>query len=636
MASAEKKKRRRWDSAVPAEEQEGQAPPQAEQDETQAKKPKLDDHTSADAPPVNGSQSQPAPQKKPSATLAALQKAKKALQMKKEALSKLKGKPDAGGAQSAAGTTAATAPAKPRASRFGPKVTDVAAAAAAAAAANLTAGAAPPTAANVSSLLATNVQLQQALAMANAIGAAGSSGSLDIAKLLAAQQQLPQKEEPKAVRLDAQGRMIDADGNVIEHKVERHSTLKVNINKQKKDSFVLEKPDEGAALDSKFFDPRMQSGAKTAARSKRATFNFVEEGKYIKDAEKQRLKAAFGERQQARALREGRLDAKKGAGLSGDPNLVPLGARRDDESAKRKEAVPDVEWWDRVLVGDAYPEPDDSGSLPLRYAKITLYVEHPVQIEPKCELTEPEPQALKLTKKEQKKLRTQTRTQREKERQEMIRAGLLEPPKPKVKISNLMRVLGNEHNSTAIQDPTLIEKEVRQQMAEREQAHEERNLARKLLPSERRLKKMKKLFGEDKDGQPIHAAIYKVRSLANPRTRFKVDINAQENKLTGCAMLLETWCLVVVEGTPKGLRRYKKLMLNRIDWEAEAEEGLEEDQEVLEDGNWCHCVWEGLLEKRSFKRFSVERPRSEDVGRAFLKDFGVPHYFDVAQNFQPS
>eukprot|EP00958_Prasinococcus_capsulatus_P018093 scaffold2089_cov336-Prasinococcus_capsulatus_cf.AAC.5 len=122
MASAEKKKRRRWDSAVPAEEQEGQAPPQAEQDETQAKKPKLDDHTSADAPPVNGSQSQPAPQKKPSATLAALQKAKKALQMKKEALSKLKGKPDAGGAQSAAGTTAATAPAKPRASRFGPKV----------------------------------------------------------------------------------------------------------------------------------------------------------------------------------------------------------------------------------------------------------------------------------------------------------------------------------------------------------------------------------------------------------------------------------------------------------------------------------------------------------------------------------
>lgn len=33
-------------------------------------------------------------------------------------------------------------------------------------------------------------------------------------------------------------------------------------------------------------------------------------------------------------------------------------------------------------------------------------------------------------------------------------------------------------------------------------------------------------------------------------------------------MLLENWCLVVVEGVPKALRRYKKLMLNRIDWDA--------------------------------------------------------------------
>jgi hypothetical protein len=38
------------------------------------------------------------------------------------------------------------------------------------------------------------------------------------------------------------------------------------------------------------------------------------------------------------------------------------------------------------------------------------------------------------------------------------RQGLLEPPKPKVKISNLMRVLGEQ----AVLDPTAIEQEVRQ------------------------------------------------------------------------------------------------------------------------------------------------------------------------------
>ena len=93
--------------------------------------------------------------------------------------------------------------------------------------------------------------------------------------------------------------------------VERHSTLKVNINKQKKEAFVVEKPDEEAELDSKFFDPRMMNSVKGIVRAKKATFDFVEEGKLVKNAEKMRLKAAFGERQQARALREGRAIGSK-------------------------------------------------------------------------------------------------------------------------------------------------------------------------------------------------------------------------------------------------------------------------------------------------------------------------------------
>ena len=49
--------------------------------------------------------------------------------------------------------------------------------------------------------------------------------------------------------------------------------------------------------------------------------------------------------------------------------------------------------------------------------------------------------------------------------QDLIAQGLLEPPKPKVKISNMMRVLGEN----AVMDPTAIESEVRQQMQERQQ-----------------------------------------------------------------------------------------------------------------------------------------------------------------------
>ncbi len=46
-------------------------------------------------------------------------------------------------------------------------------------------------------------------------------------------------------------------------------------------------------------------------------------------------------------------------------------------------------------------------------------------------------------------------------------SGLLEPPKPKVRIANLHRVLGTD----ASLDPTAVEKEVRKQMAERQVRH---------------------------------------------------------------------------------------------------------------------------------------------------------------------
>lgn len=128
---------------------------------------------------------------------------------------------------------------------------------------------------------------------------------------------------------------------------------------------------------------------------------------------------------------------------------------------------------------------------------------------------------------EQKKLRTQRRQAREQEKQELMRQGLLEAPKPKVRISNLMRVLGAE----ATADPTAIEQEVRRQMAERQQAHEDRNLARKLTPAERREKKLAKLFSEgggsasaggEEAASTAHVAVYKVGSLAAPKNRFKV------------------------------------------------------------------------------------------------------------------
>lgn len=89
-----------------------------------------------------------------------------------------------------------------------------------------------------------------------------------------------------------------------------------------------------------------------------------------------------------------------------------------------------------------------------------------------------------------------------------------------------------------------------------------------------------------------------VGDLSSGQLRFKVDVNARENHMTGCSLLLTEpggFSLVVVEGSAKTLRRYEKLMLRRIDWNAGREE---EEEEEAEEGkppkppNYCHLVWQ--------------------------------------------
>ncbi|XP_026441987.1 protein RDM16-like, partial [Papaver somniferum] len=235
-----------------------------------------------------------------------------------------------------------------------------------------------------------------------------------------------------------------------------------------------------------------------------------------KQAEIIKFKNQFGEAQAKELKTKQAQLAKAKAEPDINPNLIEV-SERVIIKEKPKDPIPKVEWWDVVLLpsgnygdisGDSITEDE------LKMDKITIYVEHPLPIEPPAEPAPPPPQPLKLTKKEQKKLRTQRRLAKEKDRQEMIRQGLLEPPKSKVKMSNLMKVLGSE----VTQDPTRLEMEIRSAAAEREQAHVDRNIARKLTPAERREKKEKKLFDDPNTLETI-VSVYKINDLSHRQTR---------------------------------------------------------------------------------------------------------------------
>ena len=97
----------------------------------------------------------------------------------------------------------------------------------------------------------------------------------------------------------------------------------------------------------------------------------------------------------------------------------------------------------------------------------------------------------------------------------------------------------------------------------------------------------------------------------------QVDVNARENRLSGVSVEHSPFALVVVEGGVKGMKRYKKLMLHRIDWAAD---GGDADPDEEEGGaaaaaeprppNYCRLAWEGSAKVRGEKEGCGAAPPS--------------------------
>lgn len=230
-----------------------------------------------------------------------------------------------------------------------------------------------------------------------------------------------------------------------------------------------------------------------------------------------------------------------------------------------------------------------------------------------------------LTKKERKKIRRQTRAEALKEEQEKIRLGLMPPPEPKVKISNLMRVLGTE----AVQDPTKVEEYVRNQMAKRQKIHEQKNAERKLTDEQRGEKKKKKIMEDTSHG--VNVSVYRVKELNDPSVKFKIEANCNQLHMTGVVVLCKMINVVVVEGGPKQQKKFKRLMLNRIKWSEIVNKKAQQAGEIREK-NSCALVWEGMVKTRSFANIIYKSCPTVTFAREFFKKHSVEHYWDIAQS----
>lgn len=175
-------------------------------------------------------------------------------------------------------------------------------------------------------------------------------------------------DKPTPLILDESGRTVDITGKEVQL-TQVVPTLKANIRAKKREEFKAQlqesKPEE--IQDTGFFDPRI--GMKSSVRVKRA-LKFNDPGKFQQLAHKIRMKA------QLEKLQNEISQIARKTGISSATKLALIAPKTE----ALNEDVPNLEWWDSVILNGGYPTEEDTASI--KSATITNLVEHPYQIRP--------------------------------------------------------------------------------------------------------------------------------------------------------------------------------------------------------------------------------------------------------------
>ena len=295
----------------------------------------------------------------------------------------------------------------------------------------------------------------------------------------------------------------------------------------------------------------------------------------------------------------------------------------------------------------------------LSNSKTHSLLQHPIPVltpaqKAAAEALKNKPPTLHLTKAERKRHRKLRRAERLREQQDMQAAGLVPPPEPRLTLSNYMKVLGDQ----AVLDPSKMEAKVMEQVHQRKLKHEKMNEERKLTKEQKAAKHARKL-AED-TSTSVAVALFWVRDMSHPYHRAKVDLNAQQNSITGGVLECDRpgkgeddkLVLVVAEGGEKAIKRYTRLMTVRMKWKGEdfyEEDDEEEEEELMvgededENGetkpkrkkfnpnNECELIWTGMAVKRAFHSFMFQSAQNTSVARKILEAKGVAHYWDLLE-----
>ena len=315
--------------------------------------------------------------------------------------------------------------------------------------------------------------------------------------------------------------------------------------------------------------------------------------------------------------------------------------------------VPECEWWDEIVFNQ--PE------------LITHLIEHPVPLKGTLAMAKQSAVAKAIiTPAEREKMRKLQRKAKVQESQDKIKMGLLQPPPPKIKMKNLVHVLGQE----AASGPSAIEQTVRAQIEQRLRDHEQRNEDRKLTPEQRREKNIARWTRPLERSSVLKVSAFIIFKKIHNKIRFKITKNADQLHLGGFFLISKLRkdptnessefypSLVVAEGSSKSVKRFNRLLLHRIDWHEDIEEkGGDKDDEKMETkvdtkqegiddesdvdeiasvagGGICVRIFHGTESTKRFTKWTCSEMRDLASVMSFLNDRGAPHYWSMLERFR--
>ena len=414
-----------------------------------------------------------------------------------------------------------------------------------------------------------------------------------------------------------------------------------------KEGMVDEDEDDEVLLDG-----RLAGGRTAKRRSRFKPLTFIEPGTFEKIGERKRLKAALAEKS---GFSSGRKEGTfvKGIGMvttgvhdtTSDLNLEDQSSSlslklRVEEDPSYTYCPIAMEWWDAELLpkemrtelaakekqqmtkilaaakqkrmaatesttGEGEQNEHEQfaklcfQSASIQNVKTSALVQHPPPIKTATSMESGKKiPVLHLTKQEMKRQRKLRRAEKQREQQDMQAAGLIPPPEPRLTFANFMKVLGDQ----AVMDPSQMEAVVMKQVQARKLKHEQMNKERALTPAQKKEKRARKL--SEQDSSSVHVALFLVKDMSHRYHRTKVDLNAQQNSITGGVLECQSSpevALVIAEGGPKAIKRYIRLMTVRMKWRGEnmleggADESESEDE--MMDGTASNEGDESVVQK---------------------------------------